>query len=93
MKVILVYDIATEEPKDQQRLNKVRKIVRRYITHVQKSVFEGELTKSKLERMKSEILRVVDREKDSVIIYVLEDSAKYERQLLTDVPDLTDNIL
>ncbi len=93
MKVILVYDIATEEPKDQQRLNKVRKIVRKYITHVQKSVFEGELTKSKLERMKLEILRVVDRERDSVIIYVLEDNAKYERQLLTDVPDPTDNIL
>ena len=93
MKVILVYDIATEEPKDQQRLNKVRKVVRRYITHVQKSVFEGELTMSKLERMKSEILRVVDRERDSVIIYVLEDNAKYERQLLTDVPDPTDNIL
>ena len=93
MKVILVYDIATEEPKDQQRLNKLRKIIRRYITHVQKSVFEGELTKSKLERMKSEILRVVDRERDSVIIYVLEDNAKYERQLLTDAPDPTDNIL
>ena len=93
MKVILVYDIATEEPKDQQRLNKVRKVVRKYITHVQKSVFEGELTKSKLERMKSEILKVVDRERDSVIIYILEDNAKYERQLLTDVPDPTDNIL
>ena len=93
MKVILVYDIAIEEPKDQQRLNKVRKIVRKYITHVQKSVFEGELTKSKLERMKSEILRVVDRERDSVIIYVLEDNTKYERHLLTDVPDPADNIL
>ena len=93
MKVILVYDIATEEPKDQQRLNKVRKIVRRYITQIQKSVFEGEITKSKLERMKTEILSVVDKERDSVIIYVLEDNAKYERYLLTDVPDPTDNIL
>ena len=93
MKVILVYDIATEEPKDQQRLNKVRKIVRRYITQVQKSVFEGELSKSKLERMKSEILKVIDRDRDSVIIYILEDNTKYERQLLTDVPDPTDNIL
>ena len=93
MKVILVYDIATEEPKDQQRLNKVRKIVRRYITHVQKSVFEGELTKSKLERMKAEILSVIEKDRDSVIFYVLGDNAKYERHLLTDVPDPTDNIL
>lgn len=93
MRVILVYDIATEEPKDQQRLDKVRKIVRKYLIQVQKSVFEGEITQSKLERMKHEILSVVDKKRDSVIIYLLEDNATYERHLLTDRQDPTDNIL
>ncbi|MGB9873488.1 MAG: CRISPR-associated endonuclease Cas2 [Hydrogenobacter sp.] len=93
MKVILVYDISIEEPRDQNRLNKVRQVVRKYINHIQKSVFEGELSPSKLERLKNEVLRVVDKKRDSVIIYILEDGAFYERQILTDTPDPTDNII
>jgi len=77
MKIILVYDIATEDSSDQARLNRIRKIIKKYIHHVQKSVFEGEITPSKLERMKREILDAVDKDRDSVIIYVLEDSTMH----------------
>lgn len=93
MRVILVYDISIEEPKDQNRLNKVRQVVRKYINHVQKSVFEGELSPSKLERLKNEVLRVVDKKRDSVIIYIFEDGVFYKRQILTDIPDPTGNII
>ncbi len=93
MRVILVYDISLEDCKDQSRLNKVRKVVRKYINHVQKSVFEGDISPSKLEKMKKEILEVIDKKRDSVIVYVFDDISKYERQVLTDITDPTDNLV
>jgi len=93
MKIILVYDIATEDSSDQARLNRIRKIIKKYIHHVQKSVFEGEITPSKLERMKREILDAVDKDRDSVIIYVLEDSTRYTRYIITNTDDPTSNII
>lgn len=84
MKVILIYDIETIFPEDQKRLNLVRKIARKYLFHVQKSVFEGELTEAKLLKLQKEILEVVDRKRDSVIIYKLPDTVKWERVILTE---------
>lgn len=93
MKVILVYDITTETPEDKQRLPKILKVTRKYLTHVQKSVFEGELTFAQVERLKAEILGVVDKEKDSVIVYTLPDGVKLKRKILTYVEDKRDNII
>jgi CRISPR-associated protein Cas2 len=39
------------------------------------------------------MLRVVDKEKDSLIIYILDDTANYKREILTNVKDPTDNLL
>lgn len=66
MFIILVYDIG------QKRVAKVMKICRKYLVHVQKSVFEGRLTPSRYKQLKSELAGVVDCESDSVIIYQLE---------------------
>lgn len=93
MKVILVYDIALEEPQDQNRLNKVRKIARKYMHHLQKSVFEGELTESKLENLKHEIRQAIDKDRDSVIIYVIKNTCKIDRVFITNNPDTMDNII
>jgi CRISPR-associated protein Cas2 len=83
MKVILIYDIETIEPQDQKRLNKIRKIARKYLYHVQKSVFEGDLTEAQLFKLEKMILEVIDKERDSVIIYRLPDAVKFERRILT----------
>lgn len=93
MWIILVYDVSTSDKDGQKRLNKVRKIAKKYIHHIQKSVFEGNISPSNLERLKYEILRVADKNKDSVIIYVFEDRVEYRREILTNTPDHTDNIL
>ncbi len=93
MKVILIYDISLIEKEDQKRLTKVMKIARKYLHHVQKSVFEGELTYSKLKRLENEILNVVDRTRDSVIIYTFPDGGNFERRILTYIEDITSNIL
>ena len=47
MFVIVTYDV------NVKRNNKVLKICRKYLVHVQKSVFEGNITEAKLRKLKS----------------------------------------
>jgi len=64
MYVIVTYDVAVE------RQDRVRKILRRYFNWVQNSVFEGEITESKLEECKFEIKNAIDKSYDSVYFYI-----------------------
>ena len=66
MFVILVYDVKTK------RNNKILKISRKYLRHVQKSVFEGNLTEAKLKRLKNELKKISNEKEDSIIIYRFE---------------------
>ena len=65
MYVIVVYDIEVE------RLNDVRKFLKRFLHHVQRSVFEGKITKSQLFYILRKLKRMINPEKDSIIIYVI----------------------
>ncbi|MEJ5173144.1 MAG: CRISPR-associated endonuclease Cas2 [Hydrogenothermaceae bacterium] len=67
MYVIVCYDIT-----DENRLNKVRKILKKYLNWVQYSIFEGELTLGKLKKCQSEILNVIKPDEDSVYFYTTE---------------------
>ncbi len=73
MYVILVYDI------NQKRVGKALKICRKYLMHIQKSVFEGNITEVKLRALKEELSHLIDTQADSVIIYHL-DSVKYTKK-------------
>ncbi|ADQ41852.1 CRISPR-associated protein Cas2 [Caldicellulosiruptor acetigenus I77R1B] len=66
MFVIVTYDI------NEKRVNKVRKILKKYFTWVQNSVFEGEITLGKLEKCKRELLSVIEKDEDSVYFYEME---------------------
>lgn len=63
MKVILVYDI------NEKRVAKVLKTCRKYLHWVQNSVFEGEISEAKLEKLKLELRKIINKEEDSVIVY------------------------
>ena len=63
MFVILVYDV------DQKRVGRVLKICRKYLTHVQKSVFEGSITEAKFTSLKNELKKIIDCEYDGICIY------------------------
>ncbi len=65
MYVIMVYDV------NVARVNKILKIGRRYLTWVQNSVLEGELTESKFAQLVHEIERAINPEEDSVVFYTL----------------------
>lgn len=70
MFVILAYDI------HQKRVGKALKVCRKYLMHVQKSVFEGVITEAGLKRLKDELVQLVVPEEDSVCIYRME-TVKY----------------
>lgn len=63
MYVILVYDCGTK------RVGKMLKLCRRYLTWIQNSVFEGEITKGKLMALLEEARLIMDLEVDSVIVF------------------------
>jgi CRISPR-associated protein Cas2 len=76
MKVILVYDI------NVKRVNKVLKICRKYLHWVQNSVFEGEITEAKLEKLKRELEHIINPGEDSVIIYQFRSEWYTQREIL-----------
>ncbi len=76
MFVILVYDIA------QRRVQKVHRLCRRYLTWVQLSVFEGQLSPAQLERLKVELRKVMKEEEDSVIVYSFRTEKYFRREIL-----------
>ncbi|BBL45733.1 CRISPR-associated endoribonuclease Cas2 [Nanobdella aerobiophila] len=63
--VIIVYDINIE------RQNKVREFLKMHLNHVQNSVFEGEILESSLFFIKKRLEKIINKEEDSVLIYVL----------------------
>ena len=69
MYVILVYDINLEEKEGQKVLRNVFKICKKYLVHIQNSVFEGELLESQMLKLKTELNRYIREDKDSVIVF------------------------
>ena len=63
MYVIIVYDINVD------RVNKVKSFLRRYLYWIQNSVFEGEVTDSEFEIIYKGLMKIIDEEVDSIIIY------------------------
>ncbi|MBQ2724487.1 MAG: CRISPR-associated endonuclease Cas2 [Clostridia bacterium] len=68
MFVILSYDA------ESRRCGKLRKIVKRYLHPVQRSLFQGFLTEKQCRLLKEELAKAVDTEKDAVILYKLADA-------------------
>jgi CRISPR-associated protein Cas2 len=69
MYVILFYDIADRSQKERDNSRRIRKSVEKYLIRVQYSVFEGEIRPSDLKKLKAELLKAVDKDLDSIIIY------------------------
>ena len=80
MFVILTYDVRTS------RVGKTRKTVKKYLRPVQRSVFEGFLPEGRLERLKKELLPILNCEEDSVRIYKLQSLGAAELDLLGVTP-------
>ena len=76
MYLIMVYDV------NEKRVNKVLKIGRKYLDWIQNSVLEGEITIAKYEKLKLEILDVINKEEDSVIFYISRTTMYSKREII-----------
>ncbi len=76
MYVIVVYDTAVE------RNPVVLKTCRQYLHHVQRSVFEGNLSPAQLLRFRRRIESVINESHDHVLIYTLPPGVDVERDSL-----------
>jgi len=76
MFVIMVYDVG------EKRVAKMLKTGRKYLNWVQNSVLEGELSPGLFAKLKSDVLKVIDREQDSVIFYTWRTERYSTREIL-----------
>lgn len=76
MFVILFYDFG------EKRVAKALKTCRKYLTWVQNSVFEGEITEGNLKKLKYELTAKMDKEVDSLIIYTFANMRYSSREVI-----------
>ncbi len=76
MYVIIVYDVSIE------RVNKVCQFLRQYLHWVQNSVFEGELTKSMLEKVKIGLKEIINKNQDSITLYILPNDKPLKKEYI-----------
>lgn len=79
MYVVMVYDLEAD------RTQKALKIGRRYLTHVQNSVLEGEISEGDLSKLKNEIDDLLNPG-ESTIIYELSSDTLLNRTVYGEDP-------
>ena len=92
MYIILVYDINLENKEGSRILRNVYKICKKYLVHIQNSVFEGELLESQLLKLKKELKMYIRGDEDSVIVFKSRSQKWMEKVFFGKVDDdVTDN--
>jgi CRISPR-associated protein Cas2 len=76
MFILMVYDVG------EKRVNKVLKTARRYLTWIQNSVLEGELSPATFEALKTDIKDIIDDSYDSVLFYAWRTERYKSREII-----------
>ena len=92
MYVVLVYYIAHDK-NGQKRWSHVYKICKKYLSHIQNSVFEGEISKVQITKMQQELKPYIDKELDSVIIFKSRQERWLDKEFWGKEDDATDFFL
>ena len=87
MNVILMYDVT------DNKCSKVKKTCNKYLNHVQNSVFEGDITNSKLLELIMELNKFIDKENDSIIIYKIGNPKWIKKEILGIEKNSHDNFI
>lgn len=87
MYVILMYDIG------EKRVGKMLKLCRRYLSWIQNSVFEGEISEVKLKELVLHAKVLMDEEVDSLIIFKSRDERWLDKQIVGRERSSLDQIL
>ena len=76
MYFVAAYDV------DERRVAKMLKLFRQYLTWVQNSVFEGELTEAQYAELKAEAEALMEPDHDSVIFWNVRAESYCDRETL-----------
>lgn len=87
MYLILVYDVA------QERVAKVCKTLRRRLTWVQNSVFEGEISEADFQKIQADLSGLIQRDRDSVLFYCIKNPHGWEKRVMGQERAPTDPFL
>jgi CRISPR-associated protein Cas2 len=85
--IIIVYDVSVK------RVNKVKSYLRQHLNWVQNSVFEGEITDSKLRELKNGLNEIIKKDKDNVIIYISKSDKFLVREMIGSPKSDLSNVL
>ena len=66
----------------EKRVQKVFKVCKKYLSHFQKSVFRGEMSPSKLIRLKTDLNKVLNKEEDFVCSIKLMNDSVFGEEVL-----------
>ena len=87
MYVIIAYDVNVE------RVNRVKKFLRRYLNWIQNSLFEGELTEADLEEVKIGLNDLIDEKEDMIVIYKFRSKNAMKREVMGADKSSVDEII
>ena len=87
MYVILVYDVG------EKRVGKMLRLVRTYLSWIQNSVFEGEITDVKLKELKFQAKEIMDLDTDSLIIFASRNEKWLEKEIVGNERSPVDTFL
>lgn len=76
MYVILVYDMG------EKRVAKMLKLCRQYLTWIQNSVFEGNITPAKLKELVARAEEIMEKDHDSLIIFKSRNEKWLEKEVV-----------
>lgn len=92
MYIILVYDIVMDE-KGKKILPKIYKLCKKYLSHIQNSVFEGELSEAQALQLELEIKKYIRKDKDSIIVFHTRNEKWLKKEFWGKVDDKTSMFL
>lgn len=92
MYVILVYDIVMDEA-GAKTLRRVYKECKKYLVHIQNSVFEGELSQSQLLNLELTIKKYLRKDRDSLIVFKTRNERWLQKEFWGKEDNATSNIL
>lgn len=67
---------------NEKRVHKVFKICKKYLSHFQYSVFRGEMSPSKLIRLRNDLMKVINKDEDFVCIIKLMNDSVFGEELI-----------
>ena len=92
MYLVLVYDITMDE-RGKKVLPKVFKTCKKYLFHIQNSVFEGELSEVQIMQLKGELSKYIRQNQDSLIIFKSRDKKWMNKEFWGKTDDTTSMFL